>query len=374
MLRAVGLVLLGSCTATQRVEPPPVAGPPDMVLSPPLPAVPARPPLRELGKWDWLQLGSGEWLKGEVASLEGETLEFESDELGDLELDWDDVAELVTEQPYTLRLADRSTVVGVPAVDRERVVVRSPEGTRVLRRADVIGFIRGKPTEGNYWSGRVRLGLSVREGNTDQTDSTVAVDVTRRTAASRLALSLDSVVGTLDGRENVNTQSLQGRFDLFLTRRFFLTPLGFELFRDRIQNIDLRAAPFSGLGYTLVDGKDVEWDVSAGVGYRYTRFDSVAAGEDDTDETLNLVFGTDYAHELAKDVDLELAYDVQVGLEDADDTNQDASVLLTFELLWDLDFSVRFVWKRVGQPERDADGAIPEKDDLRLDVGLSWEF
>ena len=31
-----------------------------------------------------------------------------------------------------------------------------------------MAFVRGEPTERNYWSGRVRFGGTVRSGNTDQ--------------------------------------------------------------------------------------------------------------------------------------------------------------------------------------------------------------
>ena len=110
------------------------------------------------------------------------------------------------------------------------------------------------------------------------------------------------------------------------------------------------------------------------LGYRYTRFDSVAAGEEEDSETATLIVGTSYDRDLTADIELEASYNVQVGLEDTEDTNQDFSLLLSFEFIWDLDFDVTLVWKRVGQPEADADGFVPEEDDLRIDFGLSWSF
>src|SRR4029079_5102700 len=43
--------------------------------------------------FDWIQLKSGEWLKGELIALYDGKLEFDSDELEKLTLDWDDVRE-----------------------------------------------------------------------------------------------------------------------------------------------------------------------------------------------------------------------------------------------------------------------------------------
>ena len=41
--------------------------------------------------YDWLQLDSGEWLKGELISLYNFSVEFDSDELGVLSIDWEDI-------------------------------------------------------------------------------------------------------------------------------------------------------------------------------------------------------------------------------------------------------------------------------------------
>ena len=45
---------------------------------------------------------SGEWLKGEIHELRKDTLEFESNELDELNLDWEDVAQLRSARPCTM--------------------------------------------------------------------------------------------------------------------------------------------------------------------------------------------------------------------------------------------------------------------------------
>jgi hypothetical protein len=235
-------------------------------------------------------------------------------------------------------------------------------------------MIPGRPREANYWSGKVRLSASVTSGNTKETDAAFFAETTRETAASRLDLSLDSVTGTLDGTENVNNHTFRGRYDLYLSRRLYVTPFGLELFSDKFQNISLRATPFSGAGYDLVDRAKLEWDVNAGLGYRTTRFRSVAPGEDETEETATLLLGSSASADLTQSIELEVAYAAQIGLEDAADTNQDASVLLSADLPFNLEVFARAVWKRVGAPEPDEDGDAPAKDDLRIELGLGWEF
>jgi hypothetical protein len=45
-------------------------------------------------KYDWIQLKSGEWLKGNLNVLYNFSLEFDSDELGLLTLDLDDIKQI----------------------------------------------------------------------------------------------------------------------------------------------------------------------------------------------------------------------------------------------------------------------------------------
>jgi hypothetical protein len=52
------------------------------------------PPSAQPGKFDWIQLTSGEWLKGDIKVLYNDKLEFDSDKLDLLELDWEDVKQV----------------------------------------------------------------------------------------------------------------------------------------------------------------------------------------------------------------------------------------------------------------------------------------
>jgi hypothetical protein len=47
------------------------------------------------GDYSWVQLDTGEWLKGEIIALYDETLVFDSDHFGDLQIDLDDRARYI---------------------------------------------------------------------------------------------------------------------------------------------------------------------------------------------------------------------------------------------------------------------------------------
>lgn len=328
-------------------------------------------------QWDWLRLTSGEWLKGEVKTLRKGTLEFESDELGGLELDWSDVAELRSPRHNTVLLVGRTTVEGQLHVTEDTLRVIGPDGERVLPRSELRAVVPGEPTEWNYWSGKLSLGLTLRRGNTNQSDLSILGTLRREVVWSRLRLDYNGTISSLDDVETANSHRANGKFDLYLTRRFFVTPLAVEYFRDPFQNIHIRLTPSAGFGYTVFDRDDLEWELETGAGYQYTKFSSVP--QDDPfapRETSNAALraSTYLDAELNDRVDLRFDYAAQISLAKLSDINHHAVTVLSVELTDLLDLDVSLTWDRVEAPQPDADGVVPKKDDLRLAVGIGVEF
>ncbi len=54
---------------------------------------------------DWIQLTSGKWLSGTILSMYDDTLEFDSEKLKILSIDWDDVKFLQSYQPFHVLFA-----------------------------------------------------------------------------------------------------------------------------------------------------------------------------------------------------------------------------------------------------------------------------
>ena len=71
-----------------------------------------RPAIPQPKDFDWIRLTSDEWLKGDLIAMYGDELEFDSDELGLLTLDWDDIAEVITHATQSIRLLDGRVLEG----------------------------------------------------------------------------------------------------------------------------------------------------------------------------------------------------------------------------------------------------------------------
>lgn len=334
----------------------------------------SEPPEPGSDGFDWMQYQNGEWLKGELRDLQDDDLEFESDEFDTYTLDFDEVYRYISGEDNTVGLIDGTSVVGRVRIEGDLVRIVTPNGVETFDRGEVRSIVTGRRARGAFWSGKLSFGTDFVRGNVDETDVSTYARVTRRTIDTRLSLELTGAFSEVDGTTTADNQRLLGRYDVFQTDRLFYRVPELELYRDQFQNIDLRATPTVSAGYTLADTDDVEWSVTGGVGYRYTRFREVQAGASKEDSQFVFIFGTEYAWEATSRIDVGLSYSLTMPVPEADAFTFRATVFSEIDLWKDFDLDVRFTWDRVNSPVIEADGSRPEEDEYRLFVGIGYEF
>jgi hypothetical protein len=365
-MRWVAVFLLAGCAAT--VEPYPGF---EHVIA----QADFQPPVKYDKNFDWIMLKSGEWLKGEITVLRDKDFEFESDELDTLQLEWKKVHEVRSKGPVTCAFEDPKgrrplVVTGRVVIDRQNVRV----GDMVYARSRLISLVPGEMREGDYWSGKFTLNATGRAGNTDQSDLGVYFRLIRRSPYSRLEFVYNGTRGTVGGEETINNHRLTGTYDIFLTKRLFVTPIRAEFYSDIFQNIALRVTPSTGLGYHAIIKPQVEWDLTAGLGWQFTRFDSVQAGEPEKTDQGVVQLGTSLDWDITSKTELHFTYTVQLGVQSIEDSTQHLSAILETDLWKDFDFDVGFYWDWVGNPATAADGTTPESSDFRVTIGIGWDF
>ena len=324
--------------------------------------------------FDWVQLTSGEWLKGEIKGLYKDSLEFDSDKLDLLTLDWEDVKYVETHIPGAAYIEGVGRVYGFFEIDQKKIKVINGDSIQEFDRSRVVNFITGGEQESDYWSAKLTLGLNVRSGNTDQVDYNAKLNVRRQTSFSRLIVDYIGNISQTSDIETSNNHRLTGTHDIYKTRRFFWRPIFGEYFRDPFQNIDARITVGAGLGYTLVDTKRVEWDVAGGPAYQETRFVSVQAGENLKETTLAAVVGTHYEVEATNKVDFIFDYNITWGNEESGGYTHHMVATFENEITGSFDLDISLVWDHINNPTAGDDGVIPLQDDYRLTLGISYEY
>ncbi len=323
--------------------------------------------------FDWIQLTSGEWLKGEIIALYNDKLEFDSKELDLLTLDWEDVKEVRSAGTMQVGLLDNIVAIGQLFVDGGAVRVMGQED-QTFDRSRVLTLTAGEPKEINYWSGKLTLGANVRQGNSEQTEFSSKASFKRRTPKTRVNFDYLGNFNRTGGVVTADNQRVTVGWNRYISKRFFWSPVAGEFYTDPFQNISTRWTLGAGLGYQIMTTKKIDWELNGGVSYQTTTFDDVLEGETDSADTPALVIGTIYDHELSKAIDFVFDYRFLIVNQESGTYTHHLVTGLEFEITSLLDFDVTFVWDRIQDPRADSDGILPEQDDFRMTFGLGFDF
>jgi putative salt-induced outer membrane protein YdiY len=323
--------------------------------------------------FDWIQLKSGEWLKGRIKAMQERELEFDSEKLDDLTFDWKDVRQLRSPRILDVLFVYGETVSGPVTITPTQVSVGGAE-PRVRPRDELQSLTPGGSKERNYWSGKLSVGLTLRRGNTESVEYNAQAHLERRTPSTRLSLDYIGNVSSADGVESANNNRLNSEFDLWLSRRLYLILPFAEYYKDPFQNLAHRVTGGVGVGYDLIDRPTQEWTVTAGPAYQQAWFESAQPGEPTEKAAGALVFGSRFDWDITRRIELTLEYRAQFTRRDIGETTHHSVSTLSLELSRRFDLDVSFTWDRISQPKVGADGVAPQPDDFRLVLGLGMDF
>ena len=339
----------------------------------------SKPWLPAAKEFDWIQLTSGEWLKGEIKSMYNDSLEFDSDKLDLLNIDWEDVKYLKSYRPSNVNIEYQQPLTGSLQISGDTVTISDGENVKEFERNDLISLTPHGDSEIDLWAIKFSLGLNVRSGNTEQIDYTAKLNTRRRTARTRFILDYIGNISKTDNAdsvlvETVNNHRVTASHNIYATRYFFYQPIFAEYYRDPFQNIDQRITAGVGLGYTIFDTGKYEWNVNGGPAYVGTRFVSVQPGEKQKVEAGALVFGTDFDAEITDSLDFIFKYNITGMKEESGGYTHHIIGTFESEITGSLDFDISLIWDRISQPSTDDKGNTPESDDYRLTIGVTYTY
>ncbi|HEY5809273.1 MAG TPA: DUF481 domain-containing protein [Povalibacter sp.] len=329
------------------------------------------PPMPD--KFDWVQLKSGEWVKGEIKVMYESSLEFDSEEFELLNLDFADVKEIRSAQVLNVRKRGGDTATGKLLLENSSVKVLG-DVPQQFDRADLLSITAGEPTESNYWSGKVLAGGNLSSGNTDEVEASANVKVQRRTVAHRAVFDYLGTYGSSNDVETSNSHRANAVWDWFFSEKLFMRPVFAEYYSDPFQNLDRRVTVGTGLGYQVIDTPKTDWSIFAGPAYQMTRFDQVPVAEDRTDETWAFTGGTSFETDISSQISFIYDYRFQLTSPESGKYNHHMVGTLELDLTESLDFDVSLVWDRIEEPRAEADGTVPEQDDYRLIFSIGYDF
>jgi len=325
--------------------------------------------------FDWVQLVSGEWIKGNIARMRNEKMEFDSDKLDMLYLDLADVSLVHSPQVNTYVFDDRASATGPAVITAEQVIVQTDEGTKTFPRSELESIVEGEK-ERDWWSMKLRFGLTLNRGNTNQFTYDIKFNTRREDRLTLLDLNYNATFGKTNGVQNVNRQLGEFLFNVFLGSRWWVTPAFGQLFNDRFQNIKFRATPAAGAGVHILDKPKVKWDFITGIGYQYLNALAPAAGTRNPQNDAFIPLYTYWDFDITGDIDFTVSWLTNLVVTTIGNTNHTGKADLSVELTSVIDLDLAFLYLRTEQPVQPADPALPaiEKNDYQLVVGISLEL
>lgn len=129
-----------------------------------------------------------------------------------------------------------------------------------------------------------------------------------------------------------------------------------------------------GVDYHIFDRTGLEWLVSAGPSYQYTRFETVEPGQASSATTPAGVLSSNFKADLTDHLTFIQTWQSTFTSKESGQYTHHSVSTLEFEIKRHLDLDVSFIWDYLQNPQQKSDGEIPQKSDRYLTVGFGVKF
>jgi len=324
--------------------------------------------------YDWVQTKSGEWFKGTIKGMYDDKLEFDSDEVGLYTFDFEDIVRIKSYHLISVNVGNLASINGILRLNGDKVTIIQGENKYEFKKEDIVSFAPDAKLEKNFWSGKITFSFDMRSGNTNQIDYSAQAHLKRRTAISSLSFDYLGRISSKDSEETANDHRVNEKYDRYITRKFFWTPVFSEYYTDKYKNITYQITLGAGIGYTLINTKETFWSFSGGPAVIYTKYTTVENGKNTSGYSPAIELSTKFEQELSAITDF--TYDYKMTFSDKTAGVYKHHMILKFEnelLSW-LDVDLTGIWDYVAEPKEDGSGKIPLKNDYQFLLGFGIEF
>jgi hypothetical protein len=319
-------------------------------------------------KTDVVVLINGDSVTGEVKSLEFGVLRYSTDSMGTVEIDWEDVVSLTSDQSLQVEVMAGTRYFGglqqpdapgmirvgrgdfVEDLAKDRVVRMTPIDTdeRLLERFD----------------GSFSFGFNTDKGS-QVTKNNIAADFRYRTREYLVGLNLSSSITDQPGAETTQRQNLSFNYQRFRDNRWF-TNWSLTGDKNDEQGINARFSGSIGLGRYLVQTNKDQFAVIGGLAVTY---------EDVTGDAPDTTFGEglmslQYRHRMPDpEASVNFSLNAYPLLKDLRSFRSDADLSYRKEFITDLFFDLSVYYTFLSDPP---DGS--EKDDYGVVTSIGYSF
>jgi hypothetical protein len=216
-------------------------------------------------KTDIVYMKNGDRITGEVKNLSRGQLEFSTDSMGTIFIEWEDILEVVSDTGQSVELTNGQRFYGPLAKTEspDMVAVLTDQGTVGLSTQDVISMY---PVEASFWDRldlRFSLGFSWDKAS-DVGKYNLGVDAEYRDPRFRTNASLSSEVTTQPGRDSTSRASFDLSHLVYHRNKRFHQLFG-TLEQNKELGIDLRTVVGAAYGWVPIRSQRNWFALGAGL-------------------------------------------------------------------------------------------------------------
>ncbi len=351
---------------------------------------------------DQIVLENGDRISGEIIHILDMKIQVATEYAGEISIDFAAVADMRTDRSARIFLENGDVITGkIGSLSSGQVSVSStalgeiefPRGqflgldTRNVEDLKIQKLQDTHPTPENVlsvpsqaeeekieepasvpslWSGSLSVGGQLQRGNTDTADLRIEVNAKRTAPREELQLRFYSDYGETDGETDTNKVFGQAKLKLFRTeRRYVFGVTNMEY--DEMENLDLRAQGFGGLGRIFIDKESTNVLGEIGAGLTGEFFDN--DGDEETLEA-SLWLNAEWRQGLFERLEFYQALTLQPSLGDFGDfrLRSESTIAAPLGAGWAIKFSL------IDDYDSDPESEDTKKNDLRLISSAEYAF
>ncbi len=329
---------------------------------------------------DEIRLKNGDVITGKVVRKFNEKVVFKTSYAGDIQVAWSEIETIKTDEPLAVTLTDRSNLkTTLESYDSGKATIKlaqldddDEDGKKQYEEKEIpladLLYINPTPElsgVGVNWSGRINLGGSVTQGNTDTTTLRLDGESIARTLNHRLTVAAVVNRATNNGENTQFNNRSSIKLDRFISNKWYVYANN-TLENDRFRDIKLRTMTGIGSGYQIYERPDRNLFVEGGLNYvtvnYYDAENESYPGARWALKYDHRIFGgsTQFFHE----------HEVLLGLDSASNALAFTKTGLRFPIINNFNASIQYNLDWAGQP---AEGRKSTDSALIFNLGYVWQ-
>lgn len=316
-------------------------------------------------KTDIVYLKNGDRITGEVKNLDRAILEFSTDHMGTVFIEWENILEVVSTTGQTVELSNGQRFYGPLAKPegQEMVMVKTDQGPVGLSIPDVVSMY---PVEAGFWD---RLDISANLGfswdkASDVGKYSIGIDTELRNPRYLSRASFMSEITTQEDRDSTKRASLDASHIVFRRNKRYHTLWG-NMERNDGLGLDLRLV--AGAGYGFLPVRDQRNWLALGLGLAVNQEKPTQGG---AQTSLEAFGGVRYSYFKYSDPERSFNSDLLV----FPSLTESGRWRATFNTDFRLEFLTDLFWKLTLYASYDSDPVTQDERASKSDYGVTSSF